>query len=1702
MDPDLNCPMKQFAKGRGPNVPARCKHYIGGSKGLVHDILKKHGIVVSDVLGIPYCLSCKMAFDVDEDCVKRHLSRSCQLSSENIVTVSSAIRQAFTMLRPNLSMQNEYTRKRSSCPSGVRQNGDALARLPFVEVFQKLKCPMCNFIGNDFKQISKHAREIGHVAANTRLSRDTFVCETVSAQNIWKRKDWQLWFRVKDERKERKIIHANHEVSQGLLNVAKDMESFQTEDMKCQKAVGPQEKSFFLTKTMADEKATLIGLNCKECAELSAGSIASSLTCVLGWEFCKKIQKILEVYIVLARHRIMCLDMNNPDLFWVVAPPGSNEQKYSFHIVSESTERKYSRNACRILFFVLRARKMFSNGSLVTFDFLTNVLIEKLNRFEEGMHSLVHCFPKNISDIFKEVESDERLDIESTSSESEHPELLEFVRIMKWSKNERGKNVLNHLWPSLRALHDVLSHVFYEKQELGKLSSKTHSLADVFCTVVCAKLSKQNTAKWCLGKDVSPTMAALSYVTACIGINAIGFWPSTQTMELEFARIQNLHNPRGRLALNRFAQLLSITKSCRDFENCQPMMEKCSQSGDDHFKCVVVGGVHCSFRRIGMAAREMMKWLWNRYYEKDGFMFGLGLPHNFKRRAQNITDSTSNDEVGFDCRKHEYSSQLKMDCEALVLKAISFLDRCNDPALRCDQILQSVHEASITLQALMHLTGGGPGRGTEIGSMLVSNSQNATRELFFSSGTLYAVPGWSKSQYFKRKIVCRFFDEETSMLFAAFLFIDVYFRKIIYFYKKKKAIEEGCNIPDHEEVQQHFLIGRRKDRQNTMSLISKSWQKFGLTLTGSQYRHWASSYANELAATDPIFKHMIDLGMFDKDSDSGGMDIFGEGEGLQIQAGHSKRTSRLIYGSYVNSKCALQDRMDPNTMKIFRLCSQRWQKEIFAYFHDVPKNAFSDKAQLSSPEKVEKKGREIQCEDVTSKQTLLKALRLGVGNMSALFRSLQQEHAMKIVLLGRKDLLYVDRTGGGKTAVVFGPAILHSGVTVYISPLVSLQSDIKKRCACLRISTQSMQEIRDTGTLLSKGIIILGPEHVDGPGSGYSMVIGTLYNRGVLRRIVIDEVHLTFLHSFRTSFNRSQMVRPKAVNVPMVMMTATLPVKLEKCILQAYHCDELNTEVIRGSLRRSNVGIHVKNLRNSTHIELDQAVVITLQEQFEKNRDFLIGRYLVSVLTRTDADRISSLLSNHFPNATILMHHNGMKEESKEISRSCWSSQLESKWDKYQRLVMIATEGFGTGIDTACVRGVIIAGGVRSLIELWQLSGRIGRRPGSHGELVFLFHPGFLERSGVCRPEPQSKERLREVMQWARRKDECRSLSLETYLGCVEAGKKDPCWLRSPRNGEEVKWCDYCEGHVEISMTGNITANESLFPNNINELGIQTTPNISKECDMHNPTDNAGMQNGYLEPMNHFETIKTPSRIGRKTSMSPPNPEKRINSEPAFDSTFENIHSQNTYSSLTTSEVQKKDTEVSQKRLKQVDYNIIIESFRNKAEIIKKHCPYCLIKTGKQSELTRKLGGVKQHTERQCAKDGCLRCRSKSHDAAQCNVLRKPSRGNNESYCFICYLNTFKGIRIHQGGGSHNRSNEFGNKQLCPFQDVVLAAMCCWRNSQYKTLLISKDIVPKKVIQNDIQGEAFAYWLTKDQPWGLPGINAVCNFIWNEFGFG
>ncbi|MDU5110703.1 MAG: DNA helicase RecQ [Clostridium sp.] len=313
-----------------------------------------------------------------------------------------------------------------------------------------------------------------------------------------------------------------------------------------------------------------------------------------------------------------------------------------------------------------------------------------------------------------------------------------------------------------------------------------------------------------------------------------------------------------------------------------------------------------------------------------------------------------------------------------------------------------------------------------------------------------------------------------------------------------------------------------------------------------------------------------------------------------------------------------------------------------------------------------------------------------------------QDKIISNILRGR-DTLSIMPTGAGKSVCYQIPALIFNGITLVVSPLISLMKDQVDSINDIGISaayinsTQSLDEIKEILNLCYKGkikLLYIAPERLE------SEYFNKMLRKLFISQVAVDEAHCVSMwgHDFRKSYRYIlPFVNSLRVRPVVTAFTATATKEVRKDILNLLGLIEPYTYV--GSFDRENLNI-------SVHKEEDKA-------EFVKDyiRDHEEESGIVYCSTRKEVDALYNYLKER--GLSIAKYHGGLNDEEKSYY------QDEFLKDNYN--VMIATNAFGMGIDKSNVRYILHFTICKNIESYYQEIGR-GGRDGEKTECHLLFN--------------------------------------------------------------------------------------------------------------------------------------------------------------------------------------------------------------------------------------------------------------------------------------------------------------------------------------------------------------------------------------------
>ncbi|MBQ9627478.1 MAG: DNA helicase RecQ [Treponema sp.] len=324
------------------------------------------------------------------------------------------------------------------------------------------------------------------------------------------------------------------------------------------------------------------------------------------------------------------------------------------------------------------------------------------------------------------------------------------------------------------------------------------------------------------------------------------------------------------------------------------------------------------------------------------------------------------------------------------------------------------------------------------------------------------------------------------------------------------------------------------------------------------------------------------------------------------------------------------------------------------------------------------------------------------------FRPGQREIIQNI--LDGRDTLAVMPTGGGKSLCYQIPALIFDGITVVVSPLISLMQDQVGALlengvsAAFLNSTLNLDEYKKTVRDIKSGgakLLYLSPE-----------ALATKRVKSILREadvpvscVTIDEAHCIseWGHDFRPDYMEIAAFRNEFKDAVCLALTATATKQVQADIVRNLKLKK--PAVLVSSFNRSNIFLNVQPRTDG----LGQ-IVEFLQEHKEQSG-------IIYCLSRKEVDSITQELQER--GFSAMSYHAGLSDEER--------ADHQNKFIKSQVDVIVATVAFGMGINKPDVRFVIHYALPKSIEEYYQEIGRAGR-DGLASEALLLYSAGDIHR--------------------------------------------------------------------------------------------------------------------------------------------------------------------------------------------------------------------------------------------------------------------------------------------------------------------------------------------------------------------------------------
>lgn len=318
------------------------------------------------------------------------------------------------------------------------------------------------------------------------------------------------------------------------------------------------------------------------------------------------------------------------------------------------------------------------------------------------------------------------------------------------------------------------------------------------------------------------------------------------------------------------------------------------------------------------------------------------------------------------------------------------------------------------------------------------------------------------------------------------------------------------------------------------------------------------------------------------------------------------------------------------------------------------------------------------------------------------FRSGQEDIINSI--LNKNDVLAIMPTGGGKSICYQIPALILDGITLVVSPLISLMKDQVDTLKAMNINAtyinstlgeNKINKILDDIKEYKYKIVYIAPERLD----NFDFV-STIKNLNI-SQISIDEAHCIsqWGHDFRPSYTKICGFIEILDSRPIISaFTATASQVVKEDIIRNLKLTNFDAYVTGFDRENLNINI-VKNCNRNQY----------LLNYIEKNKN---SSGIIYAATRKSVDVIYESLKRR--NYSVSKYHGGLSNEERKMNQEEFVNDNIS--------IMIATNAFGMGIDKSNIRWIIHYNMPQSIENYYQEIGRAGR-DGEKSECTLLFSP-------------------------------------------------------------------------------------------------------------------------------------------------------------------------------------------------------------------------------------------------------------------------------------------------------------------------------------------------------------------------------------------
>ncbi|UPX20622.1 uncharacterized protein EKO05_0010850 [Ascochyta rabiei] len=676
------------------------------------------------------------------------------------------------------------------------------------------------------------------------------------------------------------------------------------------------------------------------------------------------------------------------------------------------------------------------------------------------------------------------------------------------------------------------------------------------------------------------------------------------------------------------------------------------------------------------------------------------------------------------------------------------------------------------LFTLVHMSGGGPGRGTEITSIQCENSADGVgyRGVFVEGGLVSFTTTYHKGYSFSKRVktIHRYVPREVGELVVYFLglgrpFIDDLqmlhngVARPTAFIWEPEPEEQWGDESDSEESDDRDEYGEADREKARSANPDRYWgtdrirrvlrkQTFQYINTALGTRAWQHAYPaiHRELARDGQARDWLEVLYWNK--------ALAKSNAQALQSGHSLETEE---GNYGRSMMESPFQTMAEREEFWRV-SMDWHYVLeFASAWEDGRMHPGVRAEMVAQQE---------------KQALQRWSSLAMVDLKAEFRRLagrpdaeyrgKQEESLEAVMQRRLRVLVVMATGTGKSMLFMLPAsVSPGGVSVVVAPLNALRDDLQDRCDQLGIPCAKWDGRRPP---YWARIVLVTPKSA--VTKAFSRFIDEKRMLHQLDRIVIDECHVLLESTQDWRPDLLKMVEMTEKGTQVVYLTATLPPTLQPAFLHTAGLDAQTVTICRDErTTQTNIAYQVLEYTRGTLEKVLIELVAAKRSRYGPK-----AQIIVYCPTVDETKRLAKLLQ-----CSAYYRQMGSDKEKARIVRS-FTLGIEK--------LCTATNMLGLRLDAAGVRVVIHVAMCPLLLQYVQESGRAGRTGLDSKSIVmracYVTKEGRVEKALGYKLERPAKEFMTV--------ESCRRIAIDKHMDGRQ--NRQQCEI-----GESK--CDLCERH-------------------------------------------------------------------------------------------------------------------------------------------------------------------------------------------------------------------------------------------------------------------------------------------------------------------